>query len=70
MKIVEDLNFGVRPHDLRRTAATRLFTVDRWTPAEVQAFLGHRDPRVTLGIYTLVEAEDLPRPSTLNTRAS
>lgn len=69
VKITEGVNFNVTPHDLRRTAATRLFVEDRWTPAEVQAFLGHRDPRITLAIYTLVEAKDLPRPSTLNTRS-
>ncbi|MCJ7753835.1 MAG: site-specific integrase [Thermoanaerobaculales bacterium] len=66
VNIVSRVDFGVTPHDLRRTAATRLFVVDRWTPAEVQAFLGHRDPRVTLEIYAVVEAETLPRPSTLN----
>jgi len=40
--------FGLTPHDLRRTAATRPMVNDRWTPAEVQAFLGHRDPRIPL----------------------
>jgi len=53
----------VRPHDLRRTCVTRLFTVDRWTPAEVQRFVGHADARTTLGIYALVNTEDLPLPS-------
>jgi integrase len=70
VKITECVDFNVTPHDLRRTAATRLFVKDRWTPAEVQAFLGHRDPRITLAIYTLVEAKDLPRPSSLNTRSN
>jgi integrase len=70
VKITERVDYNVTPHDLRRTAATRLFVKDRWTPAEVQAFLGHRDPRITLAIYTLVEAKDLPRPSTLNTRSN
>jgi integrase len=66
VRIVEAAGVGdVHPHDLRHTCATRLFVVDRWTPAEVQRFLGHRDPRITLGIYTHVVAEDLPAPSTL-----
>jgi integrase len=69
VKIVERLDFEVTPHDLRRTAATRLFIVDRWNPAEVQAFLGHSDPRVTLGVYTKINAADLPQPSTLNVRS-
>jgi len=62
VKITSLLNFGVTPHDLRRTVATRLLVADRWGPAEVQAFLGHRDPRVTLSIVTIVKAEGLPRP--------
>jgi integrase len=66
-KIVERVGLDVTPHDLRRTAATRLFLVDRWTPAEVQAYLGHLDPRVTLAIYALVESKELPQPSTLDT---
>ncbi len=53
------------PHDLRHTCATRLFTVDRWNPAEVQQFLGHRDPRITLAIYTHVTSAELPTPSAL-----
>jgi integrase len=69
VRITDRLDFEVTPHDLRRTAATRLFVVDRWGPAEVQAFLGHRDPRMTLGVYTLVEAETLPTPSSLNMRS-
>jgi integrase len=67
---VERLDFEVRPHDLRRTAATRLFVNDRWTPGEVQEYLGHSDPRMTLGVYTKINAADLPQPSTLNTRSS
>jgi integrase len=51
-----------RPHDLRHTVATRLFVVARWTPGEVQRYLGHMDPRVTLAIYTHIAAEDLPAP--------
>ena len=70
VKITERLDFKVTPHDLRRTAATRLFVEDRRTPAEVQAFLGHRDPRVTLSTYTLVNAESLPQPSSMNTRST
>lgn len=53
----------VNPHDLRHTLATRLFTVDGWTVPQVQAFLGHADPKVTLSIYTHIAAEDLPAPS-------
>lgn len=68
-KITDRLDFDVVPHDLRRTVATRLFVADRWNPAEVQAFMGHRDPRVTLSIYALVEAESLPQPSALNIRS-
>jgi integrase len=60
------LEFAVTPHDLRRTAATRLFLEDRWTPGEVQAFLGHRDARTTLEIYTKVNPSELPRPSRLS----
>jgi integrase len=51
-----------RPHDLRHTVATRLFTVARWTPGEVQRYMGHLDPRVTLAIYTHITTEDLPAP--------
>jgi integrase len=51
-----------RPHDLRHTVATRLFVVARWTPGEVQRYMGHMDPRVTLAIYTHISAEDLPAP--------
>ncbi len=57
------LNIDASPHDLRKTAATRLFLKDRWTVGEVQAFLGHRDPRTTLAIYTLINAASVPRPS-------
>jgi len=65
-KIVTEAGVGaVTPHDLRHTCATRLFQVDRWNPAEVQAFLGHSDPRVTLAIYTHVESGGLPKPSVL-----
>ena len=53
----------VNPHDLRHTLATRLFVVDGWTVPQVQAFLGHADPRVTLKVYTHVFPEDLPKPS-------
>jgi len=53
----------VHPHDLRHTLATRLFVVDGWTVPQVQAFLGHADPKVTLKVYTHVKAEELPAPS-------
>lgn len=53
----------MNPHDLRHTVATRLFTVDGWAVPQVQAFLGHADPKVTLKIYTHVSSEELPAPS-------
>ncbi len=53
----------VKPHDLRHTLATRLFVVDGWTVPQVQAFLGHVDPRGTLSVYTHVFPEGLPKPS-------
>ena len=55
------------PHDLRHTGITRLFTVVRWTPSEVQRFVGHSDPRITLGIYAHVTPESMPRPSQFGT---
>ena len=70
-RVVEAADVGeVRPHDLRHTAATRLFLVDRWSPAEVQTFLGHSDPRITLAIYAHASDEDLPTPSSLPKPAS
>jgi integrase len=59
----ERAGVDANPHDLRHTCATRLFTVDRWNPAEVQRFLGHSDPRITLAIYTHLSSDDLPAPS-------
>jgi integrase len=56
-----------RPHDLRHTVATRLFMVARWTPGEVQRYMGHLDPRVTLAIYTHITTEDLPAPPAMAT---
>jgi integrase len=64
-KIKAAAGLDIRPHDLRHSAATRLYTVDRWASPHVQAFLGHRDPRVTQRIYAHVHPADLPRPSTL-----
>lgn len=61
---------NVTPHDLRRTCVTRLFVVDRWTPAEVQAFVGHADARTTLDIYAKVNTETLPTPSTFEAQAN
>jgi integrase len=52
------------PHDLRHTAITRLFEVDRWSVAEVMAYVGHKDSRVTLEIYSHLNTANLPRPST------
>jgi integrase len=69
VRIVERLDFEVLPHDLRRTSTTRLFREDRWTPGEVQEYLGHKDPRTTIKIYDKVNSSDLPQPSTLNTRS-
>jgi integrase len=65
-KIVDQAGVGaVRPHDLRHSAITRLFVVDRWSPAEVQAWAGHSDPRITLAVYTHVNSDALPTPSTI-----
>jgi integrase len=66
-KIKETSGVECRPHDLRHTVATRLFTVTRWTPGEVQRYMGHLDPRVTLAIYTHITAEDLPAPPAMAT---
>jgi integrase len=65
-KIVDIAGVDALPHDLRHTVATRLMVVDRWSPSEVQHFLGHRDPRVTLAIYTHISSGDLSVPSRLN----
>lgn len=70
VRIVDRLDFDLTSHDLRKTAATRLVKIDRWSSSEIQAFLGHLDPAISQKIYTLITAEDLPRPSTLNTRSS
>ena len=67
-RITEAAGVDAVPHDLRHTVATRLMVVDRWSPAEVQHFLGHRDSRVTLAIYTHISSVDLPVPSRLNAR--
>jgi integrase len=56
---VGDLN----PHDLRHSLVTRLFVVDGWSVPQVQAFVGHVDPSVTLRVYAHVMSEDLPEPS-------
>jgi len=62
-RIVAAADIGdVTPHDLRHTLATRLFVVNRWTVPQVQAYLGHVDPTVTLRTYTHIAAEELPRP--------
>ena len=64
MRIVDEASIDdVNPHDLRHTVATRLFIVDGWTVPQVQAFLGHVDPTVTLRTYTHVMSEGLPEPS-------
>ncbi|MCP3973169.1 MAG: site-specific integrase [bacterium] len=63
-QIVEVAGIGeVKPHDLRHTVATSLFVRDGWTVPQVQAYLGHVDPAVTLKVYSHVNAESLPRPS-------
>ena len=65
-RIVELADVGaLRPHDLRHSAITRLFVADRWSPAEVQAWAGHSDPRITLAIYTHVNSGALPTPSSI-----
>jgi len=53
----------INPHDLRHSLTTRLFLVDGWTVPQVQAFVGHADPTVTLRVYTHVMSEALPEPS-------
>ena len=63
--IVRLADVEANPHDLRHTAVTRLIKVDRWAPSEVQRFAGHRDPRVTLGIYTHISTADLPPPTSI-----
>lgn len=66
LRIVKEAGVGeLRPHDLRHTAATRLYVVDRWTPPEVQAFLGHSDPSLALRIYAHINTAELPTPSIL-----
>lgn len=66
-RIVDRSGLGdVVPHDLRRTCATRLFIEDRWTVPEVQRFLGHKNPAVTLEIYAKINPETLPTPSSLS----
>ena len=68
-QIVEAAGIGdVHPHDLRHTLATRLFVVDGWTVPQVQAYLGHVDPTVTLKVYTHVAADELPTPAALERR--
>lgn len=67
MRIKDVAGVACRPHDLRHTVATRLFTVARWTLEDVQRYMGHLDPRVTLAIYTHIGAEDLPAPPTTAT---
>ena len=65
-RIVKAADVGdVHPHDLRHTLATRLFVVDGWTVPQVQAYLGHVDPTVTLRVYTHVAAEELPTPKAI-----
>ena len=65
-RVVETADIGdVHPHDLRHTLATRLFVIDGWTVPQVQAYLGHVDPTVTLKVYTHVAAEELPTPMAL-----
>ena len=52
-RIVEVAGIGeVRPHDLRHTMATRLFVADGWSVPQVQTYLGHIDPALTLRVYT------------------
>jgi integrase len=64
-RIIAEAGVDANPHDLRHTTITRLILVDRWSPAEVQEFVGHRDPRVTLAVYTHLKGGDLPTPSVL-----
>lgn len=47
---------GIRPHDLRHTAATML--ARRLPAKQVQAYLGHKDVSTTLNIYTHITDSD------------
>lgn len=64
-KLVDRFGIDLQTRDLRTASATRQLVTDRWTPPEVQAWLGHRDPRITLGLYAKVYSETLPQPSPL-----
>lgn len=63
-RIEERASVGdINPHDLRHTLITRLFVVDGWSVPQVQAFVGHVDPTLTLRTYTHVMSDALPEPS-------
>jgi hypothetical protein len=46
---------------LRRTCATLLVTEHGLPPNQVQTWLGHEDPHITLALYTQLTSDDLPR---------
>ncbi len=47
-------------HTLRRTCATLLVTEHGFLPNQVQTWLGHEDPHITLALYTQLTSDDLP----------
>jgi integrase len=47
-------------HGLRHTCATLLVTDHGFSPAHLQAWLGHEHPEISLGIYTHVTSDALP----------
>jgi integrase len=47
-------------HTLRRTCATLLVTEHGLLPNQVQTWLGHEDPHITMALYTELTSDDLP----------
>ena len=47
-------------HTLRRTCATLLVTEHGFLPPQVQTWLGHEDPTITMALYTELTSDDLP----------
>lgn len=56
VKIRKEFNVPFTFHYLRHTFTTRMIE-SGVNPKTVQAFLGHKDPKITLGIYTQVTEE-------------
>jgi integrase len=51
----------VTRHTLRRTCATLLVVEHGFLPNQVQTWIGHEDPVITLALYTELTSDDLPR---------